>query len=1141
MVEWLAGRDCCIGRAGAVSVGSLAVRIPKELLEVVADGSVVPFVGAGVSMDVSREHFCSWRELLNKMRAAVTEPRVAGFMEYRIEQGMLLEAAECASENLGPAKLKRVLEEAVGYREAVGDLSLPRAIWDLGPRRVITTNYDSVMKWANQKSTIVLSRDASSMSSFLNPKETPLVWHLHGHVGEFASVVLTKSQYETLYESKSVEAVRARDALRTAWTTFPLLFIGFGMSDDVVMASLERMLKLYSDHAPDRYALVCEADNKKMTIWTEYKVTPILYSGHGAALRELLREIREQAGRIRSGGGGRVKRRRVLEVPSTYIGWLERDCRDVVPYGIEKREQLSMHLRHVYVPALVQRLNEDEIPESADDKSGRWSRRRTKAKKGAEQKDLSNFEKVPGWELLLHAIGRHSMLIEGNPGSGKSTFCRWLCLQVHCGIAGDTVECAEDQFREELPKEMRKKLLAIRLPLRELAREFCEHRRMVLSVAELQGLLENYVDTKPEWGMSGEQLRGWLEAGQTLLILDGVDEVPVEVGLPGDDATRWEPRSVLLECLPAAVSSWCQRGNRVLITSRPYCVLPQHRSRLQGVGLRFAQLQPLPPQLQDLLVLRWFSAVQQSAEVGKEIATGMLREVRALSRVVDLIENPLLLTSICVIYGEGKRLPQDIHELYERIVSISLHAKYSPNGIEISRQRGRLVAIARGMHLGLDGKKLSPTFESHQHELKQILGKHLGKKGQRETDDLIVVQTLEDLLNRSGLLRSKTTQTAEFTHASFQEFLAAEALLKANEGVDAVAKVFTKHGRVSSWRNTLQFLFARRVDVFDQENAEKLTLRVLQAVVPDTLGKYTELAVVGCDMVNNMLDRGWQLPDELRERFTIIFRGAVEHRSPEQVRMMLAMVEGRLGDRRPELDLRNAAAWVDVPAGEYRYGEHSELRVLEAGFQLGRFPVTNQQFREFVEAGGYLKESVWSAGGWAWRVSALPEDDPGSLAFPGFDGATQPVVCVSWWEAEAFCNWLSECNPEHRYFLPSEEQWEAAARGKAGSHFPWGDKWGDGRRCNSEGRLDATSPVGIYPYGRAVCGAEEMAGHVWEWTASDWGLGVYGRVFRGGCWLDDSDDCSAWCRILNSPEDRNGNVGFRLARTLPLSPLPSLQ
>jgi len=194
------------------------------------------------------------------------------------------------------------------------------------------------------------------------------------------------------------------------------------------------------------------------------------------------------------------------------------------------------------------------------------------------------------------------------------------------------------------------------------------------------------------------------------------------------------------------------------------------------------------------------------------------------------------------------------------------------------------------------------------------------------------------------------------------------------------------------------------------------------------------------------------------------------------------------------------------------------------------------------------------------------QSEPSLWNDPVWIAPNQPVIGVSWYEAEAYCNWLSEwlhC-PRGTVRLPAEAEWEWAARGPAGRRYPWGENW-EAWRCNSsESRLNRTSAVGCFPgdvadWWQVVTGGDEvvtggddrvhdLAGNVWEWTASVYGkdysksnqsvmnINPSGgpRVLRGGSWGSEPGRLRSAARDWSVPRLRVTNIGFRLARTLTL-------
>jgi formylglycine-generating enzyme required for sulfatase activity len=210
----------------------------------------------------------------------------------------------------------------------------------------------------------------------------------------------------------------------------------------------------------------------------------------------------------------------------------------------------------------------------------------------------------------------------------------------------------------------------------------------------------------------------------------------------------------------------------------------------------------------------------------------------------------------------------------------------------------------------------------------------------------------------------------------------------------------------------------------------------------------------------------------------------------------------------------------DPQARDREFPQH---KVTLPGYWIGRYPVTVSQFRAFVEASGYQPTDV------------------GSLEGSG----DQPVAVVTWHDALAFCNWLSE-RAGVSVTLPSEAEWEKAARGIDGRIYPWGDAPPDESRCNSGRRMEETTPVDWYsPQGDSPYGCADMAGNVWEWTRSllrkypydpkdgreelETGRRSGGlRVLRGGSFLDDVKSVRCACRSWYAPSSYGSCGGFRV-------------
>jgi formylglycine-generating enzyme required for sulfatase activity len=278
----------------------------------------------------------------------------------------------------------------------------------------------------------------------------------------------------------------------------------------------------------------------------------------------------------------------------------------------------------------------------------------------------------------------------------------------------------------------------------------------------------------------------------------------------------------------------------------------------------------------------------------------------------------------------------------------------------------------------------------------------------------------------------------------------------------------------------------------------------------------------------------------------------------------------------------DGAEMVLVPAGEFVMGssaddsasllrrypkangailkdESPKHRIFLDAFYIDKYEVTNAHFQQFVQATGYRTQAESGGGGkirtgaktWAdvpdatWRA---PRGQGSSIT--GLEA--HPVVQVSWNDAKAYCTWAGKR-------LPTEAEWEKAARGTDGRLYPWGSEF-DGTRANfcdrncpfewKDTAIDdgsrSTTPVGSYEAGKSPYGAYDMAGNVWEWVA-DWYDATYYRhsparnprgptsgtqvVLRSGSWLYTAPDCRTTERAGVPSDRRNENIGLRCVQT----------
>ncbi len=777
-------------------------------------------------------------------------------------------------------------------------------------------------------------------------------------------------------------------------------------------------------------------------------------------------------------------------IPLAYLTWLRHDCESVALLGLEAQELHSTRLSQVYVPALTPtRQVPDDLQAEANRRAARVDR--------------------PQYDLLLGRLGEESIYVPGDPGAGKSTFCRWLALVAASEVLPTHPISDPEDYREAYPEPLRDRLPVL-VPLREFWQSLPLERdaQHLGGDALIQAMARWLAERAGAERISAETFVSLLKAGRALLILDGVDEVPLS---DGPETQRTYPRACLLTALADGREAWTRAGNRVLVTSRPYGL---RQEDIQLLGLPEAPLSALEEDLQTLFIRRWYAAADPDR--AGEKARGLIDHLTDRPDLAELKRNPMLLTALCVRYGEGRRLPQDRHDLYDKIVNNVLFNRYRGEDHERAAVRGRLAAIALGMHTGASIQVRRPTPEAavSLDEVECILSDYAQLNPATEAGNTAAAQRRDELLARSGLLLGRGPGKAGFYHLSFQEFLAAEHLARTRREPDWFDAVVAVSAPVSAWRPTLGFLFGRMLERNGEQWALEAAGRLLAAQDRAAVRNNAAAAVLCADWIEILHRKRLNL-GPLKDQYATLALQAIDDEIALEDRFRLVSVLGLVGD--PRLGDPRDSEWrkqglVEVPAGRYAYQDgHQEI---VRPFLIGRYPVTNSQFELFIENGGYRDRQWWSDGGWEWREKE-GTTEPRYWRNSRFNALNQPVVGVSYWEAEAFCRWAGGR-------LPSEQEWEAAARGREAREYPWDGPWEDGICNTREAGLGATSPVGLFPRSRQVdFGLEDLAGNVWEWVSGE-------RLLRGGSWIFDSGFARAAFRFDNFPVNRGNDFGFRL-------------
>ncbi len=427
-------------------------------------------------------------------------------------------------------------------------------------------------------------------------------------------------------------------------------------------------------------------------------------------------------------------------------------------------------------------------------------------------------------------------------------------------------------------------------------------------------------------------------------------------------------------------------------------------------------------------------------------------------------------------------------------------------------------ALALAMTNHPDGKQVNADLAWAAERLAAPFLDELGVHGVRLRR--VGMEFLESEMLDSGIVEQASVGQLRFWHYTFQEHFAARAIVdqEDGEGPGGWWHIVSRNLDNRQWDEVLDH-FAGRLARTGRRRLNLLVERVLGTVKMEDLASVARavgvlgrilriLEVYDYDPPSRL---GWE---EARNRVMEIFDLAGASRVPVEQRIAAAEALGRAGDPRfhsvePEM--------APIPG---------MVNVL-----LGKYPVIVDEYRGFVDGGGYNDPRYWGES-WETKEEANwkePEDWEIQI-----EHLNWPVTGVSWLEAVAYCNWLS-LRSEYTFRLPKSDEWEKAATNPKGE-YPWGDEEPDKERLNFDSNVGNPTPVGIYPGGVAPGGHLDMSGNVWEWNYDSDDNGA-GRVFRGGSWGNSARDCRSAIRNYGfTPDGRVDNLGFRLSRSLTLGP-----
>lgn len=756
----------------------------------------------------------------------------------------------------------------------------------------------------------------------------------------------------------------------------------------------------------------------------------------------------------------------------------------------------------------------------------------------------------------------------GDPGSGKTTFASFLAL---C-MAGEILGLNNARLQNLGAGWTQGALLPVRVILRNFAAELTPHSQQPPGE-----LLWEHIQLQMGQSLSafGPLLRQHLLTAGGLLILDGLDEVP-----------EAQKRRLIVK---QAVTDFRRQFPRVriLLTSRTYAY---QRQAWRLPGFVEAVLAPFSAEQSESFVDRWYAymtkvrkGLRPAEAQGR--ATMLKEAIKQSVHLRDLAGRPLLLTLMASLHAwRGGSLPDDREQLYEESVELLLDIWERPKIVH--NRAGNAVVQTESMaewlrapHAMVRKVLESLAYDVHAGQPETTGAANIAE-GQlvaallRATDDpdMRPARVVEYVRDRAGLLTNKGEGVYSFPHRTFQEYLAARWLTE-NSFPGLLVQLVREDAE--RWREVLLLAAAKVArgtpyaawtlvsklcpHPYDQDKANELSEQDWWAIL-----------LAGQALVETEIYRELEPSadaDNLATLATVrdclaglVSRGELSAGDRARAGRTL----GLIGDPRAGVGLRDGLpelAWAPVEPGPFymgsslvldRFAADNELprficTLIRRPYAISRYPITVMQYQAFVAADGYNQPRYWTNAGWAWRqthqINAThPYNEP-------FITPNHPQVGVSWFEATAFCAWLSE-QLGFVVRLPSEAEWERAARHTDGRLYPWGNDFVSGA-CNlNDSGIGASTAVGLFPLGDALCGAADMAGNVWEWCGTRWLPGYAGyeykaneclagterRVLRGGAFYNSRNLLRCASRnFYAAPANRYASIGFRVVRELAIA------
>ncbi|MBE2268689.1 MAG: SUMF1/EgtB/PvdO family nonheme iron enzyme [Anaerolinea sp.] len=824
-----------------------------------------------------------------------------------------------------------------------------------------------------------------------------------------------------------------------------------------------------------------------------------------------------------------------LEPVKPYLQWLHEQSKKSGLLQVLKPREIGGENRAVTVDQVYTALD-TRTAVTRETETGRIvSAEEVARQKQAGKKD-DDFRASALTAMEAASFYPHLVLL-GDPGSGKSTFVNFLTL---C-LTGQALDRSAD-WLERLKTQGWTH--GEKLPVVVTLRDFAQDVPADAHEGSAKLLFDHIERQLGKWKFEAAfvVIKQALETGNALVLLDGLDEVPpAKRELVRDTITRFRER--------------IHRNNRLIVTCR---ILSYTDDAWQIPAMHVETIAPFDEDKTESFIRAWYTALGVLNEIDQETAEKRIADLTEglqHPHLQNIAENPMLLTVMTIVHNHTGALPRESAKLYQQCVELlmlrwrSQEARALMENLDIReddlyKMLWEIAYYAHDQQADREG-----AADISQADVLAIASRRLGSFANAEIFCEFVEKRAGLLIGRGyeGLHRVFT-----FPHRTFQEYLA---------GCYVASERFTRSipklaRRGVGWHEVV--MLASGHLVFNRGDYAQ-PLDAVNVMIPESLKPQNDedwrvvalagemLELIGVQNVEND-EAGREVLPRVRSLLAeLVSQGQL----PPIERAAAGRTLGILGDPRfgvgvnadgiPEID------WVEVPAGEFQFGNEEfacrrpEVIDLPA-FRISRYQITNAQFLAFVNADDFDDDRWWTPiPAYLPRkdVDEVDEEDRDTRSLATWVGqlyANYPCYGVSWYQASAFCRWLSD-KLGSPITLPTEEQWEKSARGTAGLLYPYGNEYDPLKSNGPETGINDVTAVGIFPNGMSPYQVHDLSGGVVDWclnsgeapyTILEMELKNNIAAYRGGMFRNAIKWVSTVKRLSAKCSEKGRYVGFRI-------------